>query len=74
MKLKTKNSSFQSCRYCFAGGSLYRIDSEEGTYYVCEEHKQGKDFIKDFPIEGIEEEFEAKRGLLTRAINYIKGG
>jgi hypothetical protein len=73
MKLRSKNSTFQSCRYCFIGVGLYRIDSEEGSYYVCEKHREEKDFIKVLPIEGIEEEFGEKIGLLTRAINYIKG-
>ena len=72
--LKNKNQTFQSCRYCFIGVGLYRVDSDEGAYYVCEEHRKEKDFIKDLPNEGIEEEFGEKVGLLTRAINYIKGG
>lgn len=74
MKLRSKNSTFQSCRYCFIGGSLYRVDSGEGTYYVCEKDREEKDFIKILPIEGVEEDFGEKIGLLTRAINYIKGG
>ena len=75
MKIRDKNSTFQSCLYCNAGGSLYRIEFDNGDAgYVCEKHREEKDFIKVLPIEGVEEEFEAKVGLLTRAINYIKGG
>jgi hypothetical protein len=74
MKLRSKNLIFQSCRYCFIGVGLYRIDSDEGTYYICEKHREEQDFIKVLPIEGIEEDFGEKIGLLTRAINYIKGG
>lgn len=75
IKLRNKNkNSFQSCRYCQIGGSLYRIDSDEGVFYVCEKHCEEKDFLKSLLNEGDEEEFLEKVGLLTRAINYIKGG
>lgn len=73
MRLRNKNQTFQSCRYCSIGGSLYRVDSEEGTYYVCEGHKKQKDFLRDVQSDGVEEEFESKVGLFARAINYIKG-
>ena len=76
MKLRSKNSIFQSCRYCSMGGSLYDVESDDGTekFYVCEKHRDEKDFIKILPIEEVEEDFGKKIGLLTRAINYIKGG
>lgn len=79
MKIRNKNSVFQSCRYCHIGDSLFRVDSEEGTFYVCGKHRDGKDFIKTVPVEGIEEEFEnigtvTKPGVIARAINYFKGG
>jgi len=75
MKLRYKNLTFQSCLYCNSGGSLYRIEFENNDVaYVCEKHRQEKDFIKVLPIEGVEEDFGEKIGLLTRAINYIKGG
>lgn len=74
MKLRNKNQlTFQSCRYCGIGGSLFRVDSEEGTYYVCESHKKEKDFLRDVQPDGVEEEFGTKKGLLARAINYVKG-
>lgn len=38
--LKLKNSSFQSCYYCFMGGAKYRIDLDtKDIIYVCEEHR-----------------------------------
>jgi len=75
IKLRAKNSDFQSCRFCDVGGSLYRVDSEEGTYYLCDRHRQTKESIKDQPIEGTEEEsFVPTVGIVKRAINYIKGG
>ena len=74
IEIKNKNSEFQSCRYCFIGVGLYRLDSDEGAFYVCEKHKQEKDFIKDLPVVGIEDEFlPVSVGLFTRALNYIKG-
>ena len=29
-----------SCRYCPMGMGKYKVESNEGTYYVCEKHKQ----------------------------------
>ena len=74
IEIKNKNSEFQSCRYCFVGVGFYRLDSDEGAFYVCEKHRQEKDFIKDLPLVGIEEEFFIEKvGLIQRALNYIKG-
>ncbi len=73
MTLKNKNSSFQSCRFCNIGGSLYRVDSDEGTFYVCEDHRRGKDFLEKLSIIGIEEEFVKRPGVIAKAIKYIRG-
>lgn len=72
MRLRAKNSVFQSCRYCFIGGGLYRVDSDEGTYYVCEKHREEKNF-NILPIEEVEEEFFQKIGVIQKVLNYIKG-
>ncbi len=81
IKLRSKNMTFQSCRYCSMGGSLYRIDSEEGTFYVCLNHRIEKDFLRNASLEGREDEFsgsveiasDGRPGVVTRALNYIRG-
>ncbi len=82
LKVRSKNKTFQSCRYCCVGGSLYRIDSEEGVYYVCEKHRTEKEFLGDVLAEGTEDEFlgsvvlaseNRPAGVVTRALNYIRG-
>ena len=48
MKLKIKKQSqeeidmlgLQSCRWCPVGIGAYKVESDEGTYYVCEKHRK----------------------------------
>lgn len=75
MKIRDKNSSFQSCHYCFIGGAVYRVDLDNGdSFYICEKHCVQIPEVYALSNEGIEEEFGVKAGLVTRALNYIKGG
>lgn len=75
MKVRVKNSIFQSCRYCLGGGSVYRIDSGEGIYYVCEGHKEEKDLLRNLPVDGVEENLNVQKiGIIRKVIKYIKGG
>ena len=75
MKLQEKNSSFQSCLYCNEGGAFCRIDLDNGdTAYVCKKHREEIESIKELVIKGKEKEPSEKMGLLTKALNYIKGG
>jgi len=34
------SGDLQSCRYCPIGIGTYKVESDEGTYYVCEDHKK----------------------------------
>jgi len=40
VSVQSKNSTFQSCYYCFEGGAKYRIDLDTGDIiYICEKHR-----------------------------------
>ena len=78
MKVKNKNQTFQSCRFCPEGSSLFLIESDDGLerFYLCEKHRGINLDVKELPVDGIEaESFEiSKVGFIQKAINYIKGG
>lgn len=38
-KAEENEEGMQSCRYCPMGTGGYKVESDEGTYYVCEKHK-----------------------------------
>jgi len=49
-KLNFEDEEFgNSCRYCPVGVGIYRVESEEGIYYLCEEHF--KELVKQQEIE-----------------------
>lgn len=60
--LKIKNSTFQSCYYCFEGGAKYRIDLDtKDIIYVCEKHRN--DYHSDLTLDASPEaEFAILRG------------
>ena len=70
MKIRVKNSNFQSCLYCNVGSSLYRIEFDNGDIaYTCEKHRQEKDEVKTLIKEAIvEPEFFAETLSLYKKI------
>lgn len=39
-KKEVNSEGLQSCRWCPIGTGSYKVESDEGTYYVCKKHKK----------------------------------
>ncbi len=56
MKIRDKNSIFQSCLYCNQGGAVYRIEFDNSDVgYCCDKHWQEKEELQSLIKESIKE-------------------